>query len=63
MLNLFRKPAARALPCPADPAHGKPAATHAAIDNQTGREIARGSLDEMAAYVRAFGLCHVAPLA
>lgn len=34
-----------------------------AIDNLTGREIARGSQDEMTAFQIAFRLCHIAPAA
>ena len=34
-----------------------------AIDNLTGREIARGTHDEMTAFQIAFRLCHVAPAA
>ena len=32
-----------------------------AIDNLTGREIARGTQEEMNAFQVAFGLCRVAP--
>lgn len=34
-----------------------------AIDNLTGREIARGTQEQMADFQRAFGLCHIAPAA
>ena len=30
-----------------------------AIDNLTGREIARGTQEEMTDFQRAFGLCHI----
>lgn len=45
--------------------HARPAAApvFVAIDNLTGREIARGTQEQMTDFQRAFGLCHIAPAA
>ena len=59
MFNLFPKRPAPVAPVEAAPVEG---ATHKAVDNITGLELMTGDYESCVAYVRAFGICHVATL-
>jgi len=62
MFNLFPKRPAPVAPVAAPVAAPVEGATHKAVDNITGLELMTGDYESCVAYVRAFGICHVATL-